>query len=134
MIVKKFLQYWKSVGVILGILFLSLVPFSTFKGVPSFTLEDKIVHFLMYFGLTCILIFDYYRHKNRKSQTYLILICLVSPTLFGGIVEIIQGVFCDTRSAEWLDWLSDITGVVAGWYFMKLALRNGSFLGIKVKI
>lgn len=134
MIVKKIIQYWKSIFVILVILLLSVVPFSTFKGVPSFTLEDKFVHLLMYFGLTCILIFDYYRHKNRKSQIYLIVICFVSPILFGGLLEIIQGLFCYTRSAEWLDWFSDITGVVLGWYFMKLILKNGFFPWIKAKM
>ena len=121
--IKKFLgTYWKSILIISGILYLSFAPPSTFKGVPSFENEDKLVHIIMYGGLTCVLIFDFrkYAKKYQLSTLAFILICLLTPVILGGVVEILQPMYFAPRTAEWLDWFSDITGVLLGWLAMKL--------------
>ena len=121
--IKKFLRtYWKSLLIISGILYLSFAPPSTFKGVPSFENEDKLVHIIMYGGLTCVLIFDFrqYAKNNPLSTLAFILICLLTPVILGGIVEILQPIYFAPRTAEWIDWFSDITGVMLGWLVMKL--------------
>jgi len=121
--IKKFLgTYWKSILIISGILYLSFAPPSTFKGVPSFENEDKLVHIIMYGGLTCVLIFDFrqYAKNNPLSTLAFILICLLTPVILGGIVEILQPIYFAPRTAEWIDWFSDITGVMLGWLVMKL--------------
>jgi VanZ family protein len=121
--IKKFLRtYWKSILIISGILYLSFAPPSTFKGIPSFENEDKLVHIIMYGGLTCVLIFDFrqYAKNNPLSSLAFILICILTPVILGGIVEILQPMYFAPRTAEWLDWFSDITGVLLGWLAMKL--------------
>ena len=35
--------------------------------------------------------------------------------LLGGAIELAQGSFTTTRSAEWLDWLADAAGIALGW-------------------
>ena len=117
-----FLYYWKSILIIAVILYLSFASPSTFKGVPSFEFEDKLVHLLMYGGLTGFLILDF-RQYSRYFQTTVItyvLICLALPVFLGAAVEIIQPVFFPPRTAEWIDWFSDITGVLSGWFIMSL--------------
>ena len=117
-----FLYYWKSILIIAVILYLSFASPSTFKGVPSFEFEDKLVHLLMYGGLTGFLILDfrqYSRYFQTTGITY-ILICLALPVILGGAVEIIQPAFFAPRTAEWMDWVSDITGVLSGWFIMSL--------------
>jgi len=123
--IKKFLRtYWKSLLIISGILYLSFAPPSTFKGVPSFENEDKLVHIIMYGGLTCVLIFDFrlYARNNPLSSLAFILICLLTPVILGGVVEILQPIYFAPRTADWFDWISDITGVLLGWLAMKLVV------------
>ena len=120
-LINLILYYWKSIIIIIGILYLSFAPPSTFQGIPTFENEDKLVHILMYAGLTCVLIFDFWQHtKNNATTLAFILICLVFPVLLGGAVEILQPMYFAPRTAEWLDWFSDITGVIVGWLGMQL--------------
>jgi len=115
--------YWKSIPVVLCILYLSFAPPSTFKEIPTFEIKhlDKIVHLLMYAGLTFILVYDFqkYQKTGTKSLTF-ILNCLLFPIILGGLVEILQEQFFAPRTAEWGDWLSDIVGVLIGWLAMNL--------------
>lgn len=119
---KIIIHYWKTIIIISGILYLSFAPPSTFKGVPSFENEDKLVHIIMYGALTCVLIFDYkqYVKSNPMSALAFFLICLLIPVILGGMVEILQPIYFAPRTAEWIDWFSDITGVLLGWLVMKL--------------
>jgi len=127
---KSFLyNYWKSLIIISGILYLSFAPPSTFNGVPSFEYEDKLIHILMYGALTCVLIFDLqlYAKKKSLSKFTFIFICLLIPIFLGGIVEILQPIYFAPRTAEWFDWFSDITGVLIGWLAMQ-------FIILKIKL
>ncbi|MDD3321177.1 MAG: VanZ family protein [Paludibacter sp.] len=114
-------NYWKSLIIISCILYLSFASPSSFKDIPTFHNEDKLVHILMYFGLSIVLIFDYRRSANNNINLLaFVLICLIFPTLLGGGIEISQGQFFAPRTASWLDWLADITGVLIGWMGMSL--------------
>lgn len=120
---KKFIlfYYWKSIIIMLGILYLSFAPPSTFQGISTFENEDKLIHILMYAGLTFVLIFDFLQHtKNNATTIAFILTCLIFPVFLGGAVEILQPMYFAPRTAEWLDWFSDITGVLVGWLGMQL--------------
>ena len=118
---KNFIfHYWKSIIIISIILYLSFAPPSTFKEVPSFENEDKLVHLLMYGGLTCILIFDFrqFVKRYRIPRFSFGLICIILPVLLGGAVEILQPMYFAPRSASWFDFLFDFIGVIIGWIFM----------------
>ena len=110
-------HFWKSLIIIACILYLSFAPPSTFKGVPTFEFEDKLVHLFMYGGLTFFLIFDYRRYTklNPKSGLAFILTCLIIPIFLGGAVEMLQPLYFAPRTAGWVDWFSDIAGVMVGW-------------------
>ena len=117
-----FLYYWKSVIVIAVIFYLSFASPSTFKGIPTFENEDKLVHLFMYGGLTGILMIDFRQYARYFQTTVItfILICLALPVFLGGAVEIIQPAFFPPRTADLMDWFSDVAGVLAGWFFMSL--------------
>ncbi|NDV46758.1 hypothetical protein D0T49_06830 [Paludibacter sp. 221] len=113
-----FISYWKSIIVFIGILYLSFAPPSAFKSVPTFSNADKVIHFLMYLGLTAVLIYDSRKRNKTGKYSYSILFfiaCIVFPIVLGGIIEILQGAYFKPRSASWVDWFADIAGVVAGW-------------------
>ena len=115
------LFFWKSVIITGIILYLSFAPPSTFNGVPTFENEDKLIHLLMYAGLTGFLIFDFRRYAKTTTISIVgfILLCLLYPVILGGAVEILQPMYFAPRTAEWFDWFSDIAGVVTGWLSMR---------------
>jgi len=116
---KFFLNYWKSIAVVCCILYLSFAPPSTFNGIPTFNNEDKLVHFLMYAGLCCMLIFDF-RFANNKNKTKSVaglLICLVFPALLGGSIEILQPMYFG-RGGSFFDLSANIVGIISAWVFM----------------
>ncbi len=115
MIRKYIIAYWKSLLVMLVILYLTFAPSSTFDGVPRFRHADKVVHFVMFLGWSAVLVYDFLKQNQsigfRKLE--FILVVFVFPVLMGGLIEIMQGLFF-ARSADWLDWLADVCGVLAG--------------------
>lgn len=109
----QILKYWKSILVTAVICYLSFAQPNNFEKIPRFQVEylDKIVHFIMYFVLAMVLLYD--RQKNTKQRKYssTIIILIVFPVLIGGIIEIAQYQWFYPRTGEWTDWLADILGV-----------------------
>jgi VanZ family protein len=120
-IIRFILTFWKSIIITGTILYLSFASPSTFSGVPTFENEDKLVHLLMYAGLTGFLIFDFRRFAKTTDMSIVgfIFICLAFPVFLGGAVEILQPMYFAPRTAEWFDWFSDIAGVLTGWLSMR---------------
>jgi len=118
---KKFLSnYWKSIIVVICILYLSFTSPSTFDGIPTFENEDKLVHLLMYGGLTGMLIFDF-RQSVKKIKEHIssfILSCIVFPILLGGLIEILQPRYFAPRTGSWGDFAFNTIGVFIGLGFM----------------
>ncbi len=114
-------SFWKSFLIIFTISYLSFASPSTFKEIPTFENEDKLVHLLMYFGLSVVLIFDFRRTGiNNRNLLAFVLVCLIFPVVFGGSIELIQENFFPPRTASWFDWVADIIGVLLGWLAMSV--------------
>lgn len=126
MVVKKIIQFWKSAFVTAVILYLSFAPSVAFKNVPSFENDDKLVHVFMYFGLTIILIFDFLKSgkKSNINQPKFVLVCLIYPAIFGGLIEILQPIIAFPRAASWFDWIADLIGVLIAWRSMRLIYKS----------
>jgi len=127
--IKSFFRhYWKSISVVLFILNLSFASPANFKEVPKIENIDKIVHLLLYAGLSIVLIYDFKNHKRVNTYSLaFVLLCLLFPIVLGGMIEILQPQFFSPRTAEWGDWLSDIAGVIVGWlvmFFFKLRIKR----------
>jgi VanZ family protein len=123
-------SYWKSILVMVGILYLSFAPPSTFESAPRFSHSHKAVHFAMFFALTAVLIYEFVKRHNKNYQTRrFLLVCILFPIALGGIIEIMQEAFFKPRSAEWLDWAADIAGVLVAWaIFHSINRRNSRSL------
>lgn len=75
---------------------------------------DKIVHFLMYFGLAGVASFNYiYIKKGKIIILKLIVFAILIPILYGGLIEIIQDRYFPERSGDWYDFLADALGALA---------------------
>lgn len=89
------------------------------KDVPDITFNffiptDKIVHFLMYFGLAGVASFNYiYAKKGNIIILKLIAFAILIPIVYGGLIEIIQHEYFIGRSGDWYDFLADALGALA---------------------
>ena len=100
-----------SILVALLITYLSLTPGSTFDKVPMINIPyfDKIVHFIMYFSLMSVIIFE--NRKRIKDRWILILISLI-PVCFGILMEILQSLLTTSRTGSLYDIVFNCAGVL----------------------
>ncbi|MBB4035086.1 VanZ family protein [Dysgonomonas hofstadii] len=83
-------------------------------GFEFFIPTDKVVHFLMYFGLAGIASFNYvYDKKGHIIILKLLVFAILVPILYGGLIEILQAEFFPLRSGDWYDFLADVLGALA---------------------
>lgn len=72
---------------------------------------DKIVHFLMYFGLSIVASFNYiYDRKGKIIILKLVAFAILVPIVYGGLIEILQAEYFTGRSGDWYDFLADVLG------------------------
>ena len=106
------LKYFFSIITITVIIVLSLI--KTDKITPSFLFGienlDKVVHIIMYFSLTTILLLEIYSNKNIKKIERIQLF-LFSSTV-GISLEISQKLFTSTRSFAISDIIANSLGVL----------------------
>ena len=118
-----------SILLALIILYLSLTNSHTFdkvsfSNIPNF---DKFVHFLMYFSLMSVIIFE-----NRKTLNSVKLLFLVSliPLLYGIMMEILQSVLTITRTGSIYDAIFNAIGILTS---ILLSICINRFIKSKIK-
>jgi VanZ family protein len=125
----KLLKYYnKTILLTILILFLSLANFESVGPQFRFRYEDKVIHFLMYFGITIVYLFEHYiesGHVNNKSFAI-----NLYPLLLGGLIEIIQARFTSTRSGEWFDFFADLFGIIIANIFFLIIKDKKLFIRI----
>ena len=73
---------------------------------------DKVVHFIMYAGLSFIIWYEFFRsHGNRNSIKMFLAIFLI-PALFSGFMEYMQSKATDYRSGDIMDLLFNLFGII----------------------
>jgi VanZ family protein len=76
---------------------------------------DKIVHLLMFLGLSGVVFFDNTKYCRRRiSYQRLVLGSFLFPVVFSGLIEIIQEYFTTNRTGDWMDFLFDGIGGLLG--------------------
>ncbi len=92
---------------------------------------DKVVHFLMFLGLSGATAFNYiYLKKGYISMGKLIFGAIFLPIIYGGSIELIQHYFFPVRSGDWYDFLADLLGSLTA---LPIALLFRNYL-IKTKL
>lgn len=112
MMLKYLKRYPLSLSVFVAIIYLSLFRPSDDIQLPRlFEHMDKVVHFVMYAGLSVIIWFEFFRsHGNRKSVKLFLAIFLI-PALFSGFMEYMQSKVTDYRSGDIMDLLFNVLGI-----------------------
>ncbi len=101
--------------VLVAILYLSLAsdPVPDSHRFLNFPGADKVVHAIMYMGLTAVFCFDYYRYPLQPRKRHLIA-ALLAAIAIGGAIEIIQEAMHTGRSGDLLDFAADTAGALLG--------------------
>ena len=112
-IVKRILNYIPTILAASLIMYLSLLREPHFQ-LPEIRIAhlDKWIHGLMYMMLGMVFTLDLKRDGVRLPTAALPAIVL--PSLYGGLIEILQEYCFAPRTGEWLDWAADIAGVMVG--------------------
>lgn len=97
----------------------------------SWPYTDKVVHFLMYLGLSVVASFWYiYGEKGLVNVRKLIIYAFILPILYGGLIEILQHRYFEGRSGDWFDFLADVLGSLAALplalYFRRILINRES--------
>jgi VanZ family protein len=115
---KRFVFYWLPLIVYCLLIYIQS-DYPSPEKLPSFKFMDKVLHFVAY-GVMGILFYRAYRTlriKNRRQ--ILILLSIVSASLYGISDEIHQH-FIPYRNADLLDVMADILGAICGAYLYRL--------------
>ena len=125
-------DYPFSIVFIVVVVYLSLSNPRALK-IPLFPVWDKMVHFCMYSGLSGVIWFEFLR-KHRKMKTkikYTVIGVILTPVLFGGVLELCQQYFTRTRSGDWMDFLANTGGVIIAsliaWFILRPLMMKTQF-------
>lgn len=87
------------------------LPKSPWFNFPNF---DKVVHAALYFPLAFFLGAEFDLSKNNVLRLAGPLLTMLLVAIYGGLIEFLQVTIFINRSADLLDFLSDIVGGLAG--------------------
>jgi VanZ family protein len=107
-------QFWLSIVVNALVLTVCLVNVPTVVAPPMINF-DKLVHTILFGGISGIAFFDNTRYFRLKiSSARIFWGSLVFPTAFGGLIEILQTTLTTCRSGDWFDFAFDALGAIVG--------------------
>lgn len=115
-------QYPLTILTATTICVLSVIPVPEVKMAEDIPLVDKWVHFVMYGGLSAVTFFELYRNyckgtqnKKKREATIMMLLCtFIVPSLYGGLLELVQKYLTTCRSGDWIDFIADAIGAALG--------------------
>ncbi|NDW12543.1 hypothetical protein D0T50_06520 [Bacteroides sp. 214] len=116
-------KYPLSIIVTLVIVYLSF--FKPPSGsLPTFPHMDKIVHFLMYAGLSGMLWLEFIRNHQKAfpvGQAWIV--AFLFPVALSGCIEILQEYCTSYRGGEWGDFGANTTGALCASLFAFYVLK-----------
>jgi VanZ family protein len=110
-----------SILISLVIVYLSLANAKAFEVAGFFDIPylDKFVHFGLYFLFMTVIILE---HRDSFANTRQLIVVALIPVFFGGLMELAQAGFTDTRKADVLDIMFNTAGTATAvciWLFYK---------------
>ncbi len=86
---------------------------------------DKLAHFLLFFLLSAASLYDYNKlHKGSPHTGRWIFWGFILSVAYGGMIELLQHFIFTSRSAEWGDWIADLSGSVTALMLVIICRRK----------
>ncbi|MGN0034059.1 MAG: VanZ family protein [Candidatus Limimorpha sp.] len=101
--------------------------FPTVKTLWEWLSPDKVVHLLMFSGLSFSILIGFkgtFANESRKSQNTLLLSALIISILYGALTELLQKHVFFGRYGCVFDFLADTIGCIIGVLLFKLLLKK----------
>lgn len=115
LLAHKFLYLWLAE---LWTLFIAFLCLESFQKLPSMGIKsaDKYVHFTFHFVFVILwsLYFIKKQPDNKSAVKKIVLRVFLASVIYGILIEIAQGLFTATRSADIYDVLANSTGSMFG--------------------
>lgn len=89
-----------------------------FSEIPHF---DKAVHFIFYFAIVAALRFSFTVYGRSDLKTRLIIV--ISAVVYGGMIELLQGMYFN-RSTDILDFTANSLGAVCAGFLLPQIIFN----------
>lgn len=85
---------------------------------------DKLIHCIMFGGLTGAVIFDYQRAHRMPAlpPSFLLKVC-VAVMVFAAFDEWAQSVITHSRQGDFWDWAGDTVGIAVAYFTAPLAVK-----------
>lgn len=112
---KFLVSFWKTILWAIGVVLLSLMKGEALPHVPWFIFPyfDKIVHFIMYFVFTTLLIHDFLLYSKLTLKHWQIIVASIFIVVgYGGFLEILQRIPSLHRSTDFFDFLANTSGAI----------------------
>ncbi|MBV1922590.1 MAG: VanZ family protein [Flavobacteriaceae bacterium] len=88
---------------------------------------DKLLHIIIHSILAFIWLNIIFIQKSQEINSKLISITVISCVVYGIIIEISQGLFIESRDADFLDIIANSVGTLLGFLiFLKVKIRFNS--------
>lgn len=97
-----------------AIMVVSLAPMPDMKMAADIPLMDKWTHMVMYGVLTLIIWLEYIKVHCQMCTWKLLVLGFLAPVALGGMLELMQAYLTTCRSGEWLDFVANTIGAIAG--------------------
>lgn len=103
------MKYKLTILITLAITILSTIPVPDVPELGNVPFFDKWVHFVMYGAMTLAMYAD--RKLTRQNiPPHYVLTAFLFPSLWGGLMELVQAYCTTCRSGDWLDFYADTFG------------------------
>jgi VanZ family protein len=102
-------HYRYSIALCVIVALLSWVPTTSLPEASH--ISDKLIHFLMYFVLSCVIVLD--QEGDRKDSKWIVISTMIFCTAYGLIMEVGQ-LYVPGRSFDWWDGVYNGLGGLAG--------------------
>lgn len=92
----------------------SILEKDSLPSVPLFPMQDKLAHFIAYFILAVLWGAYWLRTRKMKFWSPFLSTMLVASLIYGTIIEVLQGVITQSRTADVYDILANSLGMLFG--------------------
>jgi len=119
----KLFRFWKSACWFILILIVTFLPGSSSRRIKLFIHADKLIHLLLFFTFSLLLIIDTKKFFQTSSiQKNIIIAVTLTGVAVGLFTELVQYFVIVDRSGTIGDLIADISGILIGIGIYKLII------------
>ena len=120
----RILYFWPSALVVAFILYATLSSAPTADiSLMLFPYADKLIHAIMFGGLTGAVAFDC-RRSGMSLTRPLMLAIAACVAVFGALDEFAQALLTEVRSGDGFDWLADVAGILVAYFSAPVVINR----------